>query len=223
MEFDRAVELCSQYAESHPDTLVIVTADHECAGAHVIGASRVTHDELVERRNSGIGAAQLRNGVVGTLDQARFPKYTLAEDGYPETTDIDFRMLVGYACNADRFEDWITNLLPMQNASHGIATTPPLPGYPQNPLQHDAGGNFLVTGQIADQIATHTASDIVISSLGRGAALFTGVMDNTDVFFNVARVALGDNRNVIETMRLIGNPARGGVRNHIHEPGEHQE
>jgi alkaline phosphatase len=49
-----------------------------------------------------------------------------------------------------------------------------------------------VTGQIADQIATHTASDIVLSAFGRNARIFTGVMDNTDVFFNVARVALGD-------------------------------
>jgi len=131
--------------------------------------------------------------VVGTLDQAGFPYYPIDNtDGYPTTTDIDFRMLVGYACNADRYEDWISNLRPMQNASHGIATTPPLIGYPQNPLQRDTIGNFLVTGQIADQIATHTASDIVLSAYGKHAALFNGAMDNTDVFFRVMRVALGD-------------------------------
>jgi alkaline phosphatase len=192
IEFDRAIERCRQFAACNPGTLVIVTADHECAGANIIGASRVTHADLVTRAASGGGAAQLRNGVVGTLDQAGFPRYNILADGYPETTDIDFRMLVGYACNADRYEDWITNLLPMQNASHGIATTPPLPGYPQNPLQRDVAGNFLVTGQIADQIATHTASDIVVSAYGRHAALFTGAMDNTDLFFRVMRVALGD-------------------------------
>ena len=51
-----------------------------------------------------------------------------------------------------------------------------------------------MTGQIPDAIATHTASDIVLSAFGRNAALFSGVMDNTDVFFNVMRIALGDNR-----------------------------
>jgi alkaline phosphatase len=217
IEFDRSIELCRQYALSHPDTLVIVTADHECAGAHVIGASRVTHAQLVARAATGVGVAQLRNGVVGTLDQAGFPKYTIAADGYPVTTDIDFRMLVGYACNADRFEDWLTNLLPIQNASHGIATTIPLPGYPQNPLQRDTAGNFLVTGQIADQIATHTASDIVISAMGRGESLFTGVMDNTDVFFKVARIAFGDARILADRMTLVGNPARGGLRPDVNE------
>ncbi|HUR56624.1 MAG TPA: hypothetical protein VM029_02870, partial [Opitutaceae bacterium] len=63
-----------------------------------------------------------------------------------------------------------------------------------------------------DQIATHTASDIVLSAVGRGSALFTGVMDNTDVFFKVMRVALGDNRIRQETMSLMGNPTRGGSR-----------
>lgn len=192
IEFDRAIARCRQFAECNPGTIVIVTADHECAGANIIGASRVTHAQLLARAATGGGAAQLRNGVVGTLDQAGFPYYPIAADGYPTTTDIDFRMIVGYACNADRYEDWISNLLPMQNASHGIATTPPLPGYPQNPLQRDAAGNFLITGQIQDSIATHTASDIVLSAYGRHAALFNGAMDNTDVFFRVMRVALGD-------------------------------
>ena len=205
IEFDRAIERCRQFALTHPDTLVIVTADHECSGANIIGASRVTQAALVARAATGGGAAQLRNGVVGTLDLAGFPHYPIAADGYPETTDIDFRMLVGYACNADRYEDWITNLLPIQNASHGIATTPPLPRYPQNPLQRDTVGNFLVTGQIQDAIATHTASDIVLSAFGRNAAIFTGVMDNTDVFFKVMRIALGDKSVRHEVRALFGS------------------
>jgi alkaline phosphatase len=204
IEFDRAIEVCRQFALVHPETLVIVTADHECGGANIIGASRVTHAALLTRAASGGGAAQLRNGVVGTLDQAAFPKYTLATDGYPVTSDIDFRMLIGYACNADRYEDWITNPFPIQNASHGIITTPPLPGYPQSPLERDTTGNFLVVGQIQDAIATHTASDVPLSAMGRNAALFTGVMDNTDVFFKIMRVALGDAHIRHELMEKIG-------------------
>jgi alkaline phosphatase len=226
IEFDRAIERCRQFALSHPDTLVIVTADHECAGANIIGASRVTDAQLKARAALGQGTNQLRNGVVGTLDQASFPHYEIEMNaaapgyGYPKTTDIDFRMLIGYACNADRYEDWITNPFPLQNASHGIATTPPLPGYPQNPLQRDTGGNMFITGHIQDQIATHTASDIVLSALGRNASLFTGVMDNTEVFFKVMRIAFGDNRIRQETMSLIGNPNpnRGGTRRDVREP-----
>ena len=191
IEFDYAIERCRQFALENPDTLVIVTADHECAGAGVIGGSMVTHNQLVARANSGGGTNQLRNGVVGTLDRAGFPIYTMEADGYPATTDIDNRMLVGYACNADRYEDWITNLLPTQNASHGIVTIPPIG--PQAPGDRDQAGNYFVVGQISDTIATHTASDIVLSAMGRNAGLFTGVMDNTDVFFEIMRAAFGDN------------------------------
>ena len=219
IEFDRAIERCRQFALACPDTLVIVTADHECAGANIIGASRVTHAQLVARAAAGTGTNQLRSGVVGTLDQAGFPRYTIAPDGYPVTTDIDFRMLIGYANNGDRYEDWITNPLPIQNASHGIVTTPPFG--PQNPLQRDVAGNMFITGQIQDQIATHTASDIVLSAFGRGAGLFTGVMDNTDVFFKVARVALGDNRVYQDIKSIIGNPV--GAPFNVESPGEIEE
>jgi alkaline phosphatase len=121
------------------------------------------------------------------------------------TTDIDFRMLIGYACNADRYEDWITNPFPIQNSSHGIVTTPPFPGHPQSPLERDVAGNFLITGQIQDAIATHTASDILLSAMGRHAITFTGVMDNTDVFFKIMRVAVGDAQLVQEQMQLFGS------------------
>jgi alkaline phosphatase len=211
IEFDRAIERCRQFALTHPDTLVIVTADHECAGANIIGGSRVTHSQLVTRAASGGGAAQLRNGVVGTLEQAGFPYYPIADDHYPATTDIDFRMLIGYACNADRYEDWITNPLPLANASHSTFS-PFAVGLPPGPLARDTTGNFLVTGQIADAIATHTASDIVLSAVGRNAALFTGVMDNTDVFFKVMRVAFGDASVRREVVHLIGNPGRAPSR-----------
>ena len=129
-------------------------------------------------------------------------------------------MIVGSACNADRYEDWLTNPLPLQNAAHGIATSPPLPGYPQNPLQRDLAGNMFIVGQIPDQIATHTASDIVLSATGHGSPLFTGVLDNTEVFFNVARIGLGD----LSIHHEIKNLNRHPGRNAPAEPGEgHQE
>lgn len=52
-------------------------------------------------------------------------------------------------------------------------------------------GNFLVTGQIADTVAAHTASDIPTSAYGRGAPLFNGFIDNTDVFFKIGQAAIG--------------------------------
>ncbi len=191
IEFDDAVAVCNQFAQANPDTLVIVTADHECAGINIIGASTVTDAALQARIALGQGAAQVRNGVVGTYDAAGFPNYTIAADGYPTTTDIDRRMLIGYAANADRYEDWRTNPLPLQDSQQPLVGSAPLNTYPALPINRDTAGNFLVTGQIADTIAAHTASDIPCSAFGRGSPQFTGVMDNTDIYFKMMQAALG--------------------------------
>jgi alkaline phosphatase len=177
IELDRAVAKCIAFQASNPDTLIIVTADHECAGINIIGGSLVTNSSLVNRAASGGGAAQLRTPVVGTYDNAKFPAYTNAADGYPTTMDVDYRMLIGYAGNSDRYEDWLTN-----------------PTYNQDPIARDTAGNFLVTGQqpgAGVQSAVHTASDIPLSAGGRGAAAFTGVFDNTEAFFKAMQAAIG--------------------------------
>jgi alkaline phosphatase len=177
IELDRAVARCIAFQVSNPDTLIIVTADHECAGINIIGGSLVTNSSLVTRAASGGGAAQLRTPVVGTYDNAKFPAYTNAADGYPTTMDVDYRMLIGYAGNSDRYEDWLTN-----------------PTYNQDPIARDTAGNFLVTGQqpgAGVQSAVHTASDIPLSAGGRGAAAFTGVFDNTEAFFKAMQAAIG--------------------------------
>ncbi|NVO06025.1 MAG: alkaline phosphatase, partial [Rhodoferax sp.] len=113
IEFDRAIKLVQDFARTHGDTLVIVTADHECSGAALIGGSRVTDARLQELVREG-GVANIRDKVVGIYEQAGFPKYKQASDGYPETTDIDYRLLVGYGANADRHEDFRTNERPLQ-------------------------------------------------------------------------------------------------------------
>jgi alkaline phosphatase len=190
IEFDRAVAVCKEFARHNPDTVIVVTADHECAGINIIGASTVTTANLQTRAASGGGAAQLRNGVVGLYESAGFPSYAIADDGYPASTDPDYKMLIGYAANADRYEDWVTNPQPLRDSQQPFNGVAPLNSYPTGPLNRDVAGNFLVTGQVPGTSAAHTASDIPVSAYGLGASLFTGVMDNTDVFFKVMQAAL---------------------------------
>jgi alkaline phosphatase len=176
IEFDKAVQVCLDFQAKNPETLIVVTADHECAGVNIIGSSLLTNQELVTRSTANgtdgtpltrDGAGTMRNGVVGVYEAAGFPLYSQASDGYPSTMDIDKKFLVGYAANADRFEDWLTN---------------PVPALPTT---RDTGSDYFVTGQVAGSSAVHTASDVPLSAGGRGAELFRGVMDNTDVYFKV--------------------------------------
>jgi alkaline phosphatase len=191
IEFDRTVKLVQEFARKRGDTLVIVTADHECSGAALIGGSLVSDarlQELVRQR----GAANIRDKVVGVYEQAGFPKYSISSDGYPETTDIDRRLLVGYGANADRYEDWRTNPTPQKDSQQPFVKQAPLNAYPANPVERDSAlGNYLVTGQVPGESAVHTATDIPLSAFGPGAWNFTGVQDNTDVFFKLAQAAHG--------------------------------
>ena len=189
IEFDRAIKVVQDFAAQRGDTLVIVTADHECSGVALIGGSRVSDARLQELVREG-GSDNLRDKVVGIYEQAGFPKYRMSGDGYPETTDIDNRLLVGYGANSDRFEDWRTNERPVQDSQQPFVKTAPLTAYPVGPSTRDMTGSFQITGQVPGDSAVHTATDIPLSAFGPGAWAFTGVMDNTDVFFRLAQAAL---------------------------------
>lgn len=194
IEFDHAVAVAKHYAERHSDTLVVVTADHETGGTSIIGAARVSAAELGQRADSGAGTAVggPRNGVVGTYEAARFPRYLRAADGYPASMDPDHKMLIGYGANADRHEDWISNARPLQDPHQPGGAVPPLNSYPATAAVRDNKGGYLIVGQVEDAIAAHTGTDVPLSAFGRGATLFGGTMDNTDVFFRLVRAANGD-------------------------------
>jgi alkaline phosphatase len=193
VEFDKAIGVAKQFAIDNPDTLIIVTADHECAGVNIIGASVKTNAQL-QAISSNIDAATGKTnlqGAVGTYDLAGFPVYSLNADGYPAATDIDYKMLIGYAGNADRNEDWLTNPLPLRDSQQPFNGTAPLNTYPNGPHLRDTASNFFVTGQVAGTSAVHTGSDIPASAFGRGSSLVKGSIDNTDLFFIAAQAAIG--------------------------------
>ena len=195
IEFDRAVKVARDFAERTPGTLVIITADHECSGAAIIGASLMNDAALQAAAKSGGGATALRDKVVGTSDQAGFPRYAISQDGYPASTDVDRRILIGYGGNPDRHEDWRTNALPLQDSQQPFVKTAPLSTYPAGPIDRDKAGGFLVTGQVPGDQAVHTATDIPLSAYGPGAFAFTGVLDNTDVFFRIGQAMSGGVRD----------------------------
>jgi len=186
LEFDRAIARARAFAAANPDTLVVVTADHECAGVNIIGASTVTNANLAARvTNPASGVTGLRDQVVGTYELAGFPVYNILADGYPATTNPDRKMLVGYAANSDRYEDWFSNARPLRDSQQPFNGTAPLNTYPSDPTQRDVAGGYFIAGQVPGSSAVHTASDIPLYAYGRGAVAFTGSYDNTDVFFKV--------------------------------------
>ena len=189
IEFDNAIRVGKSFAEKRGDTLVIITADHEVSGVSLIGGSLVSDNRLSDLAKDG-GVMNLRDKVVGVYEKAGFPKYRLARDGYPETTNVDNRLLVGYGANSDRHEDWRTNERPIQDSQQPFYKNEPLSVYPMDPSVRDVEGKFMVTGQVPGNSGVHTASDIALSAFGPGAWSFTGVLDNTDIFFILGQVSV---------------------------------
>lgn len=218
IEFDKAVQKARDYVDGtgdfagnpHPDTLVYVTADHECSGAAIIGASVKTdaalQAEILASGNTGstapatLGQPLLRDHVVGNYALAGFPKYTIAADGYPAVWDPDYKLLIGYGANADRYEDFRTRPYPSNDSQQPGNTVAPLNAYPRNnvgdtsisssrPYQQVDG--YFITGQVPGTQAVHTGGDIPLTAYGRGAGELGGTIDNTDVFFAVMKAVVG--------------------------------
>ncbi len=213
IEFDKAVGRALDFAKTNIDTLVIVTADHECGGINIIGATTKTKaqrdallasnstatqvvtnligNNVVQKFTNNIGEA-LRDKVVGTYDAAGFPVYPKSvTDGYPVTMDVDQKILIGYAGGADRFENFTTAPTPLQDSQQPLVTVAPLNGYPASAAFRGTADGYFISGAVPPDQAVHTASDIPVSAYGRGAAAYTGVMDNTDVFFKAMQAVLG--------------------------------
>jgi alkaline phosphatase len=218
IEFDKAVQKAKDFVDGkgefngkpHPDTLVLVTADHECSGAVIIGASTKTDSELqakvaslgnsTDTAAATFGQPSLRNAVVGNYAAAGFPKYTIAADGFPQVWDPDYKLLVGYGANGDRYENFRTRPYPTNDSQQPGNGSAPLNAYPRNNLS-DGGSagtrpfqqadGYFITGQVPGDQAVHTGGDIPLTAYGRGAGELGGTIDNTDVFFALMKATVG--------------------------------
>jgi alkaline phosphatase len=202
IEFDRAVAVARHFA-SHVDrkTLVIVLSDHETAGFSIIGGLTGGVEALRALPPDGAvtdpGTAPARQAVVGVYDAAGFPSYNILEDGYPETLDIDGKILFGFGANGDRWETWLTKPKPIIDSLLPTVIRDELAaaGYPGQPFNRSQVEGYFIRGQaIGRDQAVHTASDIPISAYSPRkdvAWQFVGVQRNTDVFVKLMRAALG--------------------------------
>ena len=194
------MQVAKDFALKNPDTLVIVTADHECSGAAIIGAS-TKPISAIQQATANPSAQTLRDPIVGVYQASKFPKYTIAADGYPQTTDVDYKMLIGYGANSDRYENYAhpsaadqRHAAARQRLRAALAaipaTTSPTAAR-QARARSSSPTDYFITGQVPGDQAVHTGGDIPLSAYGRGSRLFGGTLDNTDVFFRLVQATAG--------------------------------
>jgi alkaline phosphatase len=202
IEFDRAVSVARDFAE-HTDreTVVIVLADHECSGFSIIGALNTTVAAAAALPSDAAltdpATQPARQKAVGTSDAAGFPHYNILADGYPETLEIDGKLLFGFGANGDRYETWLSRPRPLVDSLLPTVIRSELSaaGYPGQPFNRVQSEGFFIRGQAVGQDqAVHTAADIPISAYSARPGVawqFVGVQRNTDVFVKLMRAVLG--------------------------------
>ncbi|MFY9550671.1 MAG: alkaline phosphatase [Thermoanaerobaculia bacterium] len=196
IQFDQAVQVALDFAiatntDNDPDndTLVIVSADHECSGMSIPGVARPekkgTRDYV---KTYNYGAPRNDSTVFNFTD------YVDANgDGYPDNPAPPHKLIVNFGASSDHYEDWQPNARPKDPGvtKDGVAIA--------NPNDPKAATGILVSGVIengsaggdVETQAVHTPVDIPISAYGPGASQFARVTDNTEAFFSIVNSMLG--------------------------------
>lgn len=177
-------------ADTLNDTLVIVTADHECGGLTLPGVSNRLHD----RDERDFVKTYTYSAPRNDTQEPNFTDYADTNgDGYPDGADPRRRLIFNFGASSDRYEDWTADPAPAPPTVivNGVAVA--------NPNDSDAvSGRWIggtvengVTGGVPITTAVHTMSDVPVSAFGPGAFQFARISDNTDVFFYIVDAITG--------------------------------
>lgn len=175
LELDKTVAWAKNYAKTHGDTLVVVTADH----AHSFSVYG----------GFDTGKAATGREAVGTYEKAGFPTYGEGRDrnGLPLPATRN-TLAAGFAATPDYCETY---------GSREVFKEPTVKQgevYVANPEVCQELGAFARTGTLprGTNNGVHSADPLPLFAFGPGANLFRHQIDQTEVFFTIAR-ALGLN------------------------------
>ncbi|MFG1397096.1 alkaline phosphatase [Roseixanthobacter pseudopolyaromaticivorans] len=177
--FDKAVGIAMEFAKTHPDTLIVVTADHT-HGASLIGT--------IDDDKPG---TEMREKV-GTYRDAGFPNYEDKDgDGYPDRIDVSRRL----AIFANNFPDYYETFRPKLDGQNVPAVKNEKGEYVANEAYKNVPGAVLRIGNIpkSEDTAVHAVDDVVLQAQGPGSENIHGYMENTEIFRVIAEaMALGE-------------------------------
>ncbi len=211
LEFDRAVQKCLEFANRVGDTLVVLTADHECSGFSIIGGIN-TQAALNAPSDAGTLSPSTeperqKAAVIGIYEGAGFPDYgAMLADGFPLTPDPARKLAIGFGGSGDRYEDWIAEPVPFNDGiatnalAAGTLTDPP---YRNNVTlrQPESDRGMFLRGQAtgSGRQAVHIANEVPFYAFSTSTPgtqsnvwmQFKGTMDNSDIFFLLGKAAGG--------------------------------
>ncbi len=174
--FDDAVKVALEYQRSNPDTLIIITGDHETGGFSPTYAMRDL-TSLSSRNRFTVGEEQFKM-LARITASFNMVKEKLGDKPAGDALDeLVAKHFPGFTLDNDLRELILQNKPLERNATY----------LPQNTLAR------MVARQAGFYWGTagHTPEPIVIGALGPGAQLFRGYQDNTDFGKSLQRLIGG--------------------------------
>jgi alkaline phosphatase len=185
IEFDKAVGVARAWAAKRAarDTLLVVTADHD-QSMHIIGVSNTPDSEYFDRNKS---QKVTYRTAAGDQDFTVYgDSYSNARAGLPfinsstsASNNGGALAMPGSFAPVNSTETPWTSTYSTYYGSPAY-TLDSKSGYPNN------GGAGIRRLAVGFRTGDHTGSSVPVTAEGPGALLFTGYMDQTDIFFKMA-------------------------------------
>jgi alkaline phosphatase len=195
VEFDRAVGVARAWANRRnpKDTLLVVTADHD-QSMSIIGVANTPDNEYFDRNKRETVALNTPRGAQGFTvygdaqanARAALPfingsagaENNTGAGGTPSTYALSASATDPASSTYSTYFGWPAYTLDART------------GYPVNAAP--AGGRAPRRLSVGYRTGDHTGSSVPVTAEGPGAFLFTGYMDQTDIFFRMATALSGD-------------------------------
>ncbi len=189
IELDKAVGVAREWARTRrpQDTLMLVTADHG-QSMTVIGVTQISDADLYDR--TATGAFTLNPGV----GEQKFSAYKDANTNVRAPLNFGTSGKVGPPAWRDgKIVD--TDAYPDYQDADGD-------GYPENREVNGKGRTRLAVGF---RTGSHTGASLPLTAEGPGAFLFTGYMDQTDIFFKMAAAMTGETAEADALLEMLNS------------------
>lgn len=176
LEFDRAIGVGRAFLKNRqsPDTLLVVTADHD-QSLHILGAASVTDDDLFSTASQDVSIAAPTGTHAAKIfrdanTNVRAANMYTSSGGDPNTSGREGPPTFSYANIPE------TSGFPEYLDTNGD-------GYPENKAVGNRGRLRLSVGF---RTGNHTGSSVPVTAEGPGALLFTGYAYQSDLMFKMA-------------------------------------
>jgi len=166
-DFSRSVEIAKEYVDKHPNTLLIVTADHSTGGL-ALGKKIKKDDKTVTEEQRSKSYIWYRD----VIKKIKASSIKIAKE-VRKNSDINstFKKYTSITLNSDEYTEINSALLKKDKKIRKIVTSI---------INKHSNTGWTTRG--------HTAVDVETFAYGKGSNKFRGFMDNTDIAKKIFKV-----------------------------------